>query len=412
IEEEQKRMTRCKMNRPATIIAILFALSILLGMSACRPTTQPPSTSVSYSDLTLLSPVNGAVVIGSANFQWECSRDLDREDWFEVRVWRGRKPRYIAHTKFPAWELVGPPHGFGSYSWQIDIVREEKSNYYCLFEGPTWSFEWISAALTATPTVTPSLTPSYTATPTSTYAPSPIPSPTDTPEPTPTATPTPMPDAVVNVETLNLRSGPGVVYDILGVLKQGDPLKVTGRNLMGDWLKVIAPDGEEGWVAASCLEINVPLAGVAVAQAPPIPTPIPVPAPIAIPIPRAAPALLPAPTLLEPGDAARFLGHRSVRFTWEWSRPLGENEYFSVRIRPEGDPTPPACCHPHTQEAQHRGNLYGCTTGKHYWSVAVARKLDGPDEWEPVSEASEERWFDFFESFEDDDDGPGPEPEP
>ena len=105
------------------------------------------------------------------------------------------------------------------------------------------------------------------------------------------------------------------------------------------------------------------------------------------------------------------MGHGQVRLTWEWDGQLGEDEYFSVRIRPEGDPKPPACCHPHTKERQHSGNLYGCTSGKHYWSVIVAREdPESRTGWKEISELSEERWFDFFEWVEDDEGGVGPGP--
>lgn len=136
------------------------------------------------------------------------------------------------------------------------------------------------------------------------------------------------------------------------------------------------------------------------------PTPIPpTDTPTATPTATATPTPLPAPKLLEP-DAGRFSGHQSVLLTWEWDGQLGEDEHFSVRIRPEGDPE--ACCHPHTKETQHRGNLYGCTTGRHYWTVVVAREdPESPMGWRNITEAPDEQWFDFFVEVEDGEDGGG-----
>jgi hypothetical protein len=52
---------------------------------------------------------------------------------------------------------------------------------------------------------------------------------------------------VVNVPALNVRSGPGMAYPVLLVLKQTDQLIITGRT--GDWLLISTPSGALGWVA-------------------------------------------------------------------------------------------------------------------------------------------------------------------
>ena len=113
------------------------------------------------------------------------------------------------------------------------------------------------------PTRTPTVPPTNTPTPTPTSTATPTPNPTNTPTPTPTSTktptatptttpvitPTPLPDATVNIKTLNVRSGPGTVYDILAGVHQGDELEVIGQAYECDWLKVIIPQGTQGWVA-------------------------------------------------------------------------------------------------------------------------------------------------------------------
>lgn len=48
--------------------------------------------------------------------------------------------------------------------------------------------------------------------------------------------------------TLNVRSGPGPQFDIIGQLAAGDQLPVDGRTADGAWLRVRLPDGQTGWV--------------------------------------------------------------------------------------------------------------------------------------------------------------------
>jgi len=246
----------------------------------------------------------------------------------------------------------------------------------------------------------PTLTSTDTPAPTSTDIPSPnTPTPTPTatltPTPTSTATPTltPKPNAVVNTDALNLRSGPGVVYDILGVLKQGDCLDIKCKCPADKWLEVdCLSRGLTGWVNASLLEINLPLASVPVAEEiPPTPTPMYTPTPTVTP----TPVLLPPPILTEPENGAAFLGG-VVILRWQWDRPRTPDEVFSVQVHREGETK--LCHHSQAQDLEWRGSLISyCTAGTHYWGVALARRLcaDEADErcWQTLSEPSAERWF-------------------
>ena len=130
-----------------------------------------------------------------------------------------------------------------------------------------------SATHTPTPTMTPSPLPTHTLTPSAT----PTSTPMATPTATPTVTPTPLPDAVVNVKALNVRSGPGTVYDILAGVHQGDDLEVIGQAYECDWLKVIIPQGTQGWVAGGPEYVirNLPCELIPAEAIPPTPTPLP-----------------------------------------------------------------------------------------------------------------------------------------
>lgn len=113
-----------------------------------------------------------------------------------------------------------------------------------------------------------------------------------TPPSPPAATPlaTPVPGLTVVAEWVNLRAGPGTVYDLLGRLVQGQAARVTGKSSDGQWWRISA-DGKVAWVSAQYVQANDAAAGVAVVQAPPTP----------LPSPTAAPA---GPAVTEPASAA------------------------------------------------------------------------------------------------------------
>jgi len=53
--------------------------------------------------------------------------------------------------------------------------------------------------------------------------------------------------AVVNAALLNLRSGPGLAFQVLATLPQGSPLVVLAQR--GDWSQVVTATGGTGWVS-------------------------------------------------------------------------------------------------------------------------------------------------------------------
>ncbi len=100
--------------------------------------------------------------------------------------------------------------------------------------------------------------------------------PTITPvAPTPIPSPAPCaPLAIVQARTLNVRSGPGTGFGVLGRMGQDETAQITGRNAAGTWWR-IRYGTAHGWVsasyvAASCVE-NVPV----VEEPTPAPTPTP-----------------------------------------------------------------------------------------------------------------------------------------
>jgi len=340
---------------------ITFAIMVLFSMSlydvpaptnALAPAYTPTRL---YPTPILVSPTDGATIMGEklTNFSWQWGGALQEGQRFDLRIWRLEKPCCtVAMPRECSYRLDTPSDGFGDYLWQVAVVRiEESGSKSTLCESLIWSFVWYE------------------------------------------------PDAVVNTEALNLRSGPGVVYDNPGLLKRGDLLKVMGRNPAGNWLKVIAPDGQEGWVACWLLRVSVDMDDVPVAQVPPTPTPMYTPTPIATPTPE----LLPPPILTEPENGAAFLGG-PVILRWQWDRPRATDEVFSVRVRGEGETQP--CHHAQAKDLEWRGSLSYCTAGTHYWGVALVRDLAPwlpekyENRWQNLSEPSEERWFYYVPSEE------------
>jgi SH3-like domain-containing protein len=51
---------------------------------------------------------------------------------------------------------------------------------------------------------------------------------------------------IVNVARVNIRSGPGLVFPVMGQVEFGTVLGVN--NIKGDWYIITMPDGSEGWV--------------------------------------------------------------------------------------------------------------------------------------------------------------------
>jgi len=66
---------------------------------------------------------------------------------------------------------------------------------------------------------------------------------------------------------LNVRTGPGTAYPIIGGLSRGDTVEVVGKNTAGTWLR-IAYSGQEAWIAAAYVDLTGSLAAVPEVSAP------------------------------------------------------------------------------------------------------------------------------------------------
>ncbi len=149
-------------------------------------------------------------------------------------------------------------------------------------------------AILLPPTARPSLTPSLTPPPAATNTPGPQPpgpGPTDTPLP---ATPTPLPPtAVIANKAINVRFGPGVIYDIIGVARQDERYLITGQFPPGDWLQ-IDYNGKVGWIFRALVTLEGQVDQIPpVTDIPPTPTFTPSPTPTETSTPTSTPTLAP-----------------------------------------------------------------------------------------------------------------------
>ena len=99
----------------------------------------------------------------------------------------------------------------------------------------------------------------------------PAPAPTPVPPPTP-ARPAPTaitePNVQVRSTGVNLRSGPGTNYSVIGSAGAGAQLRITGKNSASDWWQVCCVGGQEAWVAAWVVDGFGPLSQVPVVAQP------------------------------------------------------------------------------------------------------------------------------------------------
>jgi hypothetical protein len=184
---------------------------------------------------------------------------------------------------------------------------------------------------TALPTRTPR--PTFTPTPVD-AAPEPVVLPTDTPtaqaQPDPAEQPeqpaqsegsepsaapqqpVPAPEpqgarAVVTSPMVNVRSGPGTQYDVIGQVDRGNEFQIVGKNPAGDWWQLCCVSDRRVWIAGFLVDTTGPVDSVAVASDIPAPPPTATPRPVvqqpAAPPPAAPPPAAPPPAPAEPEPA-------------------------------------------------------------------------------------------------------------
>jgi hypothetical protein len=89
---------------------------------------------------------------------------------------------------------------------------------------------------------------------------------------------------------MNVRSGPGTNYPVIGAGPAGESARVVGRNSDGSWLQVEYPSADgTGWLYAPLVDVAGNPESVAVAQVAPPPAPTQPPQPTEPPAPPPPP---------------------------------------------------------------------------------------------------------------------------
>ena len=105
----------------------------------------------------------------------------------------------------------------------------------------------------------------------STLPPTAVPEP-DEPQPAPTEAPEPVERlplaATVNVDSLNLRSGPGILFEVLSTLPLGSKVTALGTAPGHDWVEIENESGQTGWVYAELLTLDGELASLPLLEVP------------------------------------------------------------------------------------------------------------------------------------------------
>lgn len=75
-------------------------------------------------------------------------------------------------------------------------------------------------------------------------------------------------------ESINVRSGPGTLYDIVGTLLPGQEAPVKGRTSDGDWLLINYPGApnNQGWIYTNLVDLSP--GEVSIVEIPPTVTPL------------------------------------------------------------------------------------------------------------------------------------------
>jgi uncharacterized protein YgiM (DUF1202 family) len=87
-------------------------------------------------------------------------------------------------------------------------------------------------------------------------------------------------NAVVSTsgQSLNVRSGPGANFAVIGSLANGTKIQVTGKDASGDWLHIqIASSSDDSWVFAPAVAINDGAESIAVSVATAVAAPVTAP---------------------------------------------------------------------------------------------------------------------------------------
>ncbi len=142
------------------------------------------------------------------------------------------------------------------------------------------------------------------------------------------------PSLKIETELINVRSGPGTNYGLIGSANQGEQFEIKGRNDDASWYLICCVNGQQGWVSTELTdEDNEELAPIV--SAPALPTAAPVaqapqseptqPPAAAAPPAEAPPADTPAPAPAPSGDECAGIGGDGCKFKLRGGPSFADN---------------------------------------------------------------------------------------
>jgi hypothetical protein len=90
-----------------------------------------------------------------------------------------------------------------------------------------------------------------------------------------TVTGTPTGPIITILDQVNVRMGPSVEYDKIGVLTAGQWAPAVGRSAAGEWIQIVYPGAPDNlaWVYTILVRVEPPSASLPIVEPPPMPTP-------------------------------------------------------------------------------------------------------------------------------------------
>jgi uncharacterized protein YraI len=148
---------------------------------------------------------------------------------------KGNTVVVTGRTENNAWLQIKYPSGPGERGWIAGDLVDMQSPFAGL------PFYNLMATPISDPDVKPTADPNATAEPTA------------TPQPTPAG-----PPGEITGSEVNVRSGPASSYKIIGTLKLGDPVVITGLTLNRLWYRISYPQGPDGnaWVSEAFVKVT------------------------------------------------------------------------------------------------------------------------------------------------------------
>lgn len=157
------------------------------------------------------------------------------------------------------------------------------------------------------------------------------------------------PIVTVGADKVNLRSGPGTDYEIVGTLSSGQSSEIVGRNADSSWWQVSAPAGL-AWVAASMVTANNVDASLPVVEA--SPAPIPTEPPLVVESTTEPQPIEPMPTELPSTEVCDcsddhlncddFNTHASAQACYTYCKSIGQGDVHGLDRDDDGTACDPS----------------------------------------------------------------------